>query len=324
MRFFLFCTALIVSTIVLVSCDNDFDLVEDGDSIPIVYGLLDEADSAHYIRIEQSFVDDETSALVLAQDPDNLYYSDIQVFLNNLTSRAQVQLEQVDGAEEGYPREDGVFAQAPNILYKVSDADALLSAEDEVELEVRRGEEVIARSSTRLVGDATITKPLFNRPTAAFNAANPAGILLSFRHPQDDVIFDVSVVLTISEPTSNREITIDLLKGSTETEVEFPLNAFYSTIASRLSGDSVVSRQLVSARFILTASGSELADYLRVQTANLGITSSQEPPRYTNIENGLGVLSSRSKLVTRELEPTTSTRDSLANGLITQDLGFVF
>jgi hypothetical protein len=316
--------AVVLSSLAVMSCDNEIDLVEFGEDIPVVYGLLGVSDTAHYIRVERSFIDETTSALVLADDPDNFFYEDLQVLMTNEATGTTVELTRVDGNEDGYPREDGVFAESPNFLYKVVADDFALASEEDISLDVRLSDESIATATTVVIENATLIKPAVNRPSSQFNAANPAGIEVQFRHPQDDLVFDVTIVLTVSESGLTKEVTIPVAQGTTEDNFDYPLESFYSQVRSAFIDGPAVSRRLISARFELTASGEELSDFLRVKTANLGITSSQEPPRFTNIEGGFGVFSSRSKLTTRELAPTTLTLDSLANGVFTRGLGFTF
>ena len=46
-----------------VACDNELNVIEPKQDIPVVYGFLNLADSAQYIRVERAFVDESTSAL---------------------------------------------------------------------------------------------------------------------------------------------------------------------------------------------------------------------------------------------------------------------
>jgi len=92
--------------------------------IPIVYGLLNVNDTAQYIRVEKAFLDEETSALVIAQEPDSLYYDNISVELQEISSSGAVvftfPLNLVDANLEGYERPEGVFADTPNYVYKTT------------------------------------------------------------------------------------------------------------------------------------------------------------------------------------------------------------
>ena len=44
-----------------MSCDNELNLVAEKKETPVVYGLIDQADTAQYIRVERVFVDEEIS-----------------------------------------------------------------------------------------------------------------------------------------------------------------------------------------------------------------------------------------------------------------------
>ena len=61
------------------ACDNEIDLVAEWKSIPVVYGLINVQDTAHYLRIEKAFLDPSVGAPTLAQIPDSLYYDNILV-----------------------------------------------------------------------------------------------------------------------------------------------------------------------------------------------------------------------------------------------------
>lgn len=102
-----------------LSCSNDFELTEGAVDTPIVYGMISVGDTATYIRVERAFVDENTSALVLSKDPAQLYYNDITVKIRHIKTSKDYTLKRVDGNLEGYQRDAGAFADAPNYLYKI-------------------------------------------------------------------------------------------------------------------------------------------------------------------------------------------------------------
>ena len=55
---------------------------------------------------------------------------------------------------------------------------------------------------------------------------------------------------------------------------------------------SYVQRFVEDFEIVITATGEELYDYFLIQNSNGAI---QDTPEYTNIENGMGILSSRSE-----------------------------
>jgi hypothetical protein len=120
--FFFGALALFSLAIVTNGCKDDFDPSGNFEEIPIVYGLLNQQDTAHYIRIERAFLEKATSALTLARDTNSLYFKNLNVTLEQLDNRGQTvltfPLSRVNGTLEGYPRESGIFNSNPNILYK--------------------------------------------------------------------------------------------------------------------------------------------------------------------------------------------------------------
>src|SRR5688572_25735004 len=114
MKFFI---GILAAIIVFASCDNELIVTDEWKDIPVVWGLLNESDTAHYIRVEKAFLDPTTSALDIARIPDSLYYDNALVSLRRISTGQIFPLERVNGDLEGYPREGGVFAETPNYLY---------------------------------------------------------------------------------------------------------------------------------------------------------------------------------------------------------------
>ena len=111
---------LLVSALIIIgfsNCSNDFDVTTGGTNSPVVYGFLSPKDTATYLRVERAFVDDNTSALVLSQRPEELFYEDIEVTLSS--GGNTFTLNRVNGADEGLPRDPGIFVSSPNFLYKL-------------------------------------------------------------------------------------------------------------------------------------------------------------------------------------------------------------
>ncbi len=89
----------------LQNCSNEFELTEKWKDITVVYGLLDGSDTAQYILIEKAFLDESTSALLIAQNPDSLFYNNIIVEMQEIPvsggSGSFFVLDRVDANLEG-------------------------------------------------------------------------------------------------------------------------------------------------------------------------------------------------------------------------------
>src|SRR5437868_9126208 len=117
-----------ILSLIFFSCSTDFEVTTAWKDETIVYGLLDKSDTAQYIKIEKAFLDPNTNALTIAQIPDSLYYNELNVELQQYTNHQLVNsfpLVKVDGNSEGLVKDTGIFAQSPNILYKLGPAFSL-------------------------------------------------------------------------------------------------------------------------------------------------------------------------------------------------------
>lgn len=315
------------------SCSNDFDLIEEWQDIPVVYGLLSRADTAHYIRVEKAFVDPSQSALEIAQIPDSLYYENVSVQIEHLASQTVYNLERVNGADEGYPREEGVFATSPNYLYKfkLDDPDELVGGE-EYRLTLNRGDnkpEVVA--TTRVIADLDIAVP---STTIKFEADRKTKF--RWNSGEHALFFDLSLRLnylenTEADPTEfveksllwplRKNIARDELQNIGEYEISDG-NDFYRFIANSLADAPPRIRDFKNIDVIVTGGDKNLFDYINIGQANTGITSAQVVPSYTNLSEGYGIFGSTNRNVRTDITLTTATEDSLRAGQFTEFLNF--
>ena len=108
---------------------------------------MSKSESANYFRIEKAFLDNDISALDIAQIADSLYYDDdeitVQLVSLDANNPATYTLFRVDGNEEGFPRESGIFVDAPNYLYKLElPPDEELIGGQEYQLQINRGDDL--------------------------------------------------------------------------------------------------------------------------------------------------------------------------------------
>lgn len=322
-----------------LSCSNEIDLTAEWEDTPIVYGLLSRQDTAHYIKIQKAFLDPEGNALEIAQIPDSLYYENLDVKVEHINSGKIYNLTMVDGNLEGYVKEEGIFADAPNYLYKfkLSDTEELREG-NTYQIQINRGDnkpEVVAEDV--IVSDMTIITPFEGAPikilyrdyTVTWRSQDDARIFdlrLRFNykenslHPDSTNIYtDESVVWTIRKNIIRKE------GSSFQTTYEIPGESFYQFLGAELEAHPDLNRFYTSIEFIIDAGGKEIFEYINIGQANTGITSSQVIPTYTNLSEGFGVFSSVNKLTTEPyfvLHPEM--RDSIEIGIYTADLNFQF
>ncbi len=317
----------------LGGCSTDFQLEGEWKDIPVVYAFISKQDTAHYIRLEKAFLQPGGNANQIAQIADSIYYAKATVQLEKVSTGVRYTLTRVDGAREGYPRQDGPFAKSPNYLYKIKANQMNLKGGEQVKLLINRGEgKALISTQTIVVSDLA----LLDRPGSpiAFIDYNRQ-ISFSWNTPVEAKVFDVRMRLYYRESTTGNNyvnktldwvLKNDLERGNDDTDTRITYNItgeqFFRFIADNIDATQNRRRIFDSMDFMVSGSGKEMLDYLRISRANTGITSSQVIPMYTNIPNGVGIFTSRSLAARKGLQITAQTADSLRAGKFTRRLNF--
>jgi len=321
MRYIIIFTLLVL----LNSCDNTFDVISEPRDIPVVYGILAASDTAHYIRVERAFVDENVSAFDLAQDPSLLYYGE-EVSVSISGPNGSVVFDRIDATQDGFPRQAGVFAQTPNILYKASKADLNLIEGEEYQLQIDRQIDTLPliTGSTTIVGESSI-----RTPSALLNFDNASFTAFSWREGEASSIFDLYLdfryrerITGSGEPFQPRVARWQIAQDIEGTRLDIQGIQFYSFLAGAIPQDDNVERVFETIDLVLDSGSEEIRDFIRISEANLGITSSQDVPTFTNLSEGRGLFASLYREVKENVALTNKTLDSLRTGSITGDLNF--
>ncbi len=104
-------------------CSEKFDVAAPYKDITVVYAFLDNSDTAHYLRIQKAFLDQNKSALDMAREYDSNFYSHLNVSIKRYLFDGKlydtVHLNLVNLDNEGYPKQSGTFFNTPNYAYKL-------------------------------------------------------------------------------------------------------------------------------------------------------------------------------------------------------------
>jgi hypothetical protein len=330
--------ALLASLFILfsASCNDELNLIESSKETPIIYGFLSLKDTATYIRVEHAFVDAKIPAATIAQVADSLYYSNVTVTLVRVSNNEKFVLTRVNGNTEGYVRNDGVFAKAPNYLYKIKNSTLSMRADEQWRIVVQRNGDtkVLAQATTKVIGDYNIFAPqagafLYliydNTSSSTFNVSIETT-------EQSAKFFDVKVIVNYDELIGTNRTAKKaewLLAGGSprragDVQVFFKRNAkdFYTFLGNNIAVNSSATRYFKDFDIEVTGGGQELIDFVNVGIANIGITGSQAIPTYTNVENGLGIFTSRNKTVLKGIKLNDQSIEVLKTGELTKNLNF--
>jgi hypothetical protein len=327
-----FFITLLSAVLFTISCSNDFEVAAPWKDIPVVYGLLNIQDHAHYIRVEKAFLDPEANALEIAQIPDSIYYANLTVQLERVSDGQLFTMTRVDGNLEGLPREDGIFATSPNWLYKIDSSAIKLQAGETIRLKIDRGDELPEiTGETVILNKGKLRSPDPNTSNN-FNFDYNIDTKLAWSGDPNARIFDAKLIFKYAEisGTEVEEKSFEWIWGrgirnennSAEIIVMKKGREFYEVVKNNIPVKPGVSRVFQGIDVEIVAGGTALEKYVNIALANTGITGSQEIPTYTNLSEGKGVFSSINYLTVNNILLTQRSRDSLENGILTKNLNF--
>lgn len=333
MKKILFLVGLVAMSIFYSSCDNELNLIAEQKDIPIVYAMLNRQDTAHFIRVEKAFVDPTIAAPVLAQDPDNLYYDNVQVQVRNNTTEEVYTFTRVDGANQGFPRKDGPFVSSPNYLYKFKfPAGQTFGDGNDLELLLNRGdefEEVTAK--TKVVSDIVIASPKLTPTNSNIRMTTRFDVRGRFVET-DAFIFDIYFVFHYKEKLISETVWEDRtvewnigksVEGNGPNVVVTVANgAWLNFMANALEVNTDVVRVFESIDIRIDGGGEDILKSVNLGRVNAGITSSQVTPNHTNLSEGLGIFTSRNSTTADGFALHPDSRDSLRNSVATAPLQF--
>lgn len=340
--------AILACTGALVSCKNKFEVAAPYKNITVVYGLLDMVDTAHYIRIEKAFMDNNLSAFEMAKVPDSSFYRNLTVTMKVLNDAGSLvgsyTLPRVDLTAEGYPKDSGAFFQTPNYAYKFK---STLNPDYRYRLVMYNGETGQTDSAETPVLDANpanfgllewkvATQIIsFSREYTAdgdkffekmYQAALPKNAALAQLYLRFNWT-DSNIATGVSQRHS-ADFSGFYSDASNPAVIKVRNRDIYDFLKKTLGEPTSASqyRYFDSCDMILYIAGEEYKRYQELNSNLGGLTSSEVKPQYTNIKGKdvLGLFSTRAHVQRLQIPISGDTRDSIALNPRTANLNIRF
>ncbi len=308
-----FIVLLILSSIIIFynSCKEDVNINASWKDITIVYGLLNQNDTTHYIKINKAFLGDG-DALIMAQEPDSSTYGDaLDVKVEEWENNKRLNSFVFDTTSI-YNKDSGLFYYPGQIVYKCC---ASLNQNYKYKLIIKNKDKIVS-SETNLVHDFDIEKPRQGQKIN-FKANTPLNVkwvsAKNGKRYELMIRFHYKEINKHTLDTLNKYIDWSFgdkksmtLYGGEEMEIQYHGNQFFSLLENQLSYNPDIERIAGKVDYIFTVVGDELNTYLEVNEPSSSIV--QERPEYSNINNGIGIFSCRyQKIRSNELSPLTKT-----------------
>lgn len=329
--------SLVAVIFLFVSCNDDVDVLSDYQDIPVVYCLLNQNDTFHYVKLNKAFLG-EASASDMAQESDSLFYNDANVWITVTVNGNEVQRMNFV-AVDTIPKPEGYFADDRNTIYVWEGAISPDGSSGEYEYELHvdvpsKGLYCKSVDPIGLVDGVVITDPTPNRQiamthydngkvAAEYRTGNNGSLYqMIFRFYYIEVDLETNDTVWDIEPIQINLTEDEFISAGVEVKKEFTVQQFYQLVSDNIPVKEGVQRLVrypESVEFVLYAADQNYRIFSEVSAPSSGIV--QEKPFWTNIENGVGLFASRYETsITSRV--TAATLDSLSRGVYTKDLSF--
>ena len=302
---------IVIMTAFFASCTTKFDIYSDDGDTTIIYGILDTEADTTFFKITKSFLG---NAVELAQnyDANNYKYNEIDVRLIGVFGNAtHTDTIRLDTISKMLPSNGNtMFYSGRRQLYYFTDRKLQKGHDYTIEV-YRKSDGVTVSAKARTTNTAQFLKPSHHqtinmraRLDSVIWWVNDEGTNYHTTSAYFDIhaVFHYKELMPGSTDTTHRSIDWRLDSGLPENlktsfyyyQIYYTPNTFFDLLRNDeyLKNNSPfgVRRWVKKMEFRISSVGEELYCYYLVNTGNSII---QDVPNYTNVRNGMGLVSSR-------------------------------
>jgi len=314
----------------LISCKKTLDVNAEWKDVTIVYGLLSQTDTIHYVKITKAFMG-PGNALQFAAIPDSSNYpvNTLQVTLDEYIGTNFLRTITLDTTTI-LNKDSGIFYYPHQLLYYTkarfgSDTTYHLIIKNKVTQKVVEG-------YATLMGDIDVEKPN-SYARASFQSGKSSEV--KWLSAKGGKRYQLTIRIRYAEsingvPNSTVIKSLDWIalnnirsisdKGNQTMDYFIPGDAFYIFMGAHIPVNPDVSRALRDCDYIFTVGSEDLSTYMDVTEPSMTIIT--ERPAFTDIINGIGLFTARSVHSVDTLRFSDFTLSEIKTNQYTKNLGF--
>ena len=313
----------------LFSCETDFDVNANWKDVTIVYGLIDPNNEDQLIKINKAYLG-QGDAIQMASISDSTNYDPSNLIVKIHRVREQVfntydTLSTVVLTDTVLDKDDGLFSTDDNIIYTFKKPSSFYNTNSIYVLEILNlssGQKVT--SETEIINSFSFESlnpsfewGLYNGELAdslRFRTKN-----IEWQNSNNGVIYQLDILINYLESGIVNSLSwsqpiVEYSSGNMSLKIKG--DQFFQFLENNL--DNNTPKQFLNLDLVMTIGAQDLKTYIDVNQPFSGIV--QERPVFSNIDNGVGLFSSRYTYdEIKGIELTNSTLNYMINDL---DLGF--
>jgi len=329
--FFVFLSASLL--LLAFSCKNSLNTLAPYQDVTVVYGLLDQNDSIHYIRINKAY-QTTGNAYTAATQYDSINYpaGTLNVQLQDYSNGSLVSTITLD-TTSGVLVNPGTFSYPKQELYYTKH---VINPNDQYNLIITNVKtNKVITGSTTMLPDVAVTVGGFSDflSTSALDLTSPSAFptTVEWSTNNEAMIYQLTMVFYYNEIDSiKKDTTTKMLnwifgqQTSPTLESGYPMTQQYSgenflqfVRTSLPLPASNIKRVAKYIEVMFVSGSSDLNVYILLSQPSLDVN--QEKPFYTDLKNGVGIFTSRHiQSSIRPLSPQT------VDSLVDSDPGLNF
>ena len=309
--------------VLFTACETDFDVNAKWQETTVVYGLLDASTDTQYVRINKAFLG-EMDALQMAQYADSINFNpnDLEVKLHKLEEYSNDTLSSITLDTTLIDKEDGLFATDNNIIYRAVTPTGFLTNNNRYAITIKNlnsGNKVSA--NTEVISDFSFKnfnsayKFGFYNPNLA-DSSKFLSKTIEWDKSENGAIYQLDIKFNYLENGVTKTLVWSQpLATFTGSSMEAKIEGvkFFNFLSQNLTNDTTVVRQFLDLDLVMTVATENLNTYIKVNEPITGIV--QQRPEFTNINNGIGIFSSRYIHIRYSIGLTEDTKNYLIDEL---------
>jgi hypothetical protein len=316
----------IAATGLMASCETGIDINSENQDVPIVYCVLNSADSFQYVRIQKTYLIDQAALEYPPEQDSMLFKGEIVVTMERWSAGKVMETIRFYPTDE-IPKDSGFFPSEKNILYK---ARLKVVPNQIYRLYIYLGsKEKVLYSEASSLGKLTVIDPMplqqrkislypGNNYTCRWEPVKNAGVYqVAIRFNYKETKGGVTKIKTLDWPQTF---------ASPGSDVDYLSNdisgsRFMHILDETLTKEPGVVREVIGVDFQIVSGSLEMRYYIESTSPSEGAL--MEKPVYSNITNGIGLFCAVAKINVSQLLLSPVTIDSIAYGQFTRELGFL-
>ena len=293
---------LLLFSVFFLSCETDFDVNAEWQDVTVVFGLLDPNNEDQLIKINKAFLG-PGDAIQMASVADSTNYdpSEITVKVHRVkqqTFGGYDTLASVTLSDTLLEKDEGLFSTEENIIYTFKKPSSFYNTNSLYLLDIlNENTQERITSETEIINTFSFESLNPSFEWGLYNGELPDSLKfrtknIEWQKSQNGLIYQLDIVINFLENNDTVNLVwsqplVEYTSGNMSLQIKG--EQFFQFLVNNLDNNTV--KQFLNLDLVMTIGTVELKTYIDVNKPFSGIV--QERPTYKNINNGIGLFSSR-------------------------------